>query len=235
MKSNRAQKSPAAGAGSSSAPLTRSARRRLREREHRLETILAAAGRLFAEEGYHRTGMERIADEAEVSVGTVYFYFKNKEDLLVQLLDRTGYELRNLLGAAFKNADGTLEGFKNAGKVFFEDFCPQHPEKIALIFRESAGQSEVVERHRKKIFAKLIDDLKAALKSVAANQGAFRSAMAIEVMAASILGMFERLAYQYLIWQDRRADLAAVGQDAVDFIVGGICNLLRRAHQDEET
>ncbi len=230
---NEKKKRPPSG-GFSTAPLTRSALRRQREREHRLETILTAAGTLFAEEGYHRTGMERIADEAEVSVGTVYFYFKNKEDLLVQLLDHTGYELRNLLGEAFQNADGTLEGFRNAGKVFFEDFCPRHPEKIALIFRVSAGQSEVVERHRKQIFAKLIDDLKAALESVSANLGAFRSDMAIDVMAASILGMFERLAYQYLIWQDRRADLAAVGQDAVDFIAGGIRNLLHAAPSDEE-
>ena len=220
--------------GRSAAPLTRSARRRLREREHRLETILKAAGTLFAEEGYHHTGMERIADEAEVSVGTVYFYFKNKEDLLVQLLDRTGYELRNLLGAAFRNADGTLEGFRNAGKVFFEDFCPRNPEKIALIFRESAGQSAVVEQHRKQIFAKLIDDLKAALVSVAANLGTSRSELAIDVMAASILGMFERLAYHYLIWQDRRDDLAAVGEEAVDFIAGGIRNLLRTDPADKE-
>ncbi|MDJ0804121.1 MAG: TetR/AcrR family transcriptional regulator [Desulfobacterales bacterium] len=220
--------------GKSETPLTRSARRRLREREHRLETILKAAGTLFAEEGYHRTGMERIADEAEVSVGTVYFYFKNKEDLLVQLLDRTGYELRNLLGDAFRHADGTLEGFRSAGKVFFEDFCPHNPEKIALIFRESAGQSAVVEAHRKRIFARLIEDLKAALASVAANLGAFHSDLAIEVMAASILGMFERLAYHYLIWQDRRGDLAAVGEDAVDFIVGGIRNLLHTEPADEE-
>ncbi len=216
------------------APLTRSAQRRQREREHRLKTILKAAGKLFAEEGYHRTGMERIADEAEVSVGTVYFYFKNKEDLLVQLLDRTGYELRNLLGDAFRNADGTLEGFRNAGRVFFEDFCPRNPEKIALIFRESAGQSAVVEQHRKQIFARLIDDLKAALGSVATNLGAFRSDLAIDVMAASILGMFERLAYHYLIWQDRRGDLAAVGEDAVDFIAGGIRSLLLTESEDEK-
>ena len=216
-------------------PLTRSALRRQREREHRLKTILKAAGTLFAEEGYHRTGMERIADEAEVSVGTVYFYFKNKEDLLVQLLDRTGYELRNLLGDAFRNADGTLEGFRNADRVFFEDFCPRNPEKIALIFRESAGQSAEVEAHRKQIFTKLIDDLKAALGSVSANTGAFRSDLAIDVMAASILGMFERLAYHYMIWQDRRDDLAAVGEDAVDFIVGGIRNLRHTKPEDEES
>ena len=67
-----------------------------------------------------------------------------------------------------------------------------------------------------------------------ANLGAFRSDLAIEVMAVSILGMFERLAYHYLIWQDRRSDLTAVGEAAVDFIAGGIRNLLHTDPVDEE-
>ena len=111
--------------------------------------------------------------------------------------------------------------------MFFEDFCPRHPDQIALIFRESAGQGEVVEAHRKKIFDKLTGDLMTALKSIADKLGPFRSPMAEEVMAASILGMFERLAYQYLIWQNRHADFDAVGRDAVAFILGGIRSLLR--------
>ncbi|MGD9331867.1 MAG: TetR/AcrR family transcriptional regulator [Desulfobacterales bacterium] len=226
MKPDHARKSHPTESKNTRTPLSRSALRRQRERAQRLETILAAAGTLFAREGYHRTGMERIADEAEVSVGTVYFYFKNKEDLLVKLLDETGYELRDLLGAAFNNADGTLAGIQDAGRAFFQDFCPRHPEKIALMFRESVGQSAVVEAHRKKIFDRLVDDLRIALQRVAAHLGPYRSATAEEVMAASILGMFERLAYQYLIWQDRRSDLHAVGQDAVAFIVGGIRNLM---------
>ena len=212
--------------GNEKAQPSRSSLRRQREREQRLQTILAAAGTLFAREGYHRTGMEWIADKAEVSVGTVYFYFKNKEDLLVKLLDQTGYELRNLLGTEFKNADGSLEGIQRAGMVFFEEFCPRYPEKIALIFRESAGQSAVVEEHRKLIFEKLTLDVQDALQQVARNHGGLVSESAAEVMATSILGMFERLAYHYIIWQDRPQDLGAVGRDAVAFIVGGIRNLL---------
>lgn len=212
--------------GKEKAQPSRSTLRRQREREQRLQTILAAAGTLFAREGYHRTGMEWIADKAEVSVGTVYFYFKNKEDLLVKLLDQTGYELRNLLGTEFKNADGSLEGIQRAGMVFFEEFCPRYPEKIALIFRESAGQSAVVEEHRKLIFEKLTHDVQDALLQVARNHGGLLSETTVEVMATSILGMFERLAYHYIIWQDRPEDLQAVGRDAVAFIVGGIRNLL---------
>ena len=55
--------------GKEKTPPSRSTLRRQREREQRLQTILAAAGTLFAREGYHRTGMEWIADKAEVSVG----------------------------------------------------------------------------------------------------------------------------------------------------------------------
>ena len=100
---------------SSKEKLSPSAIRRQREREHRYQTILTAAEALFAKEGYHKTSMEQIANASEVSVGAVYFYFKNKEDLIIQLLDEMGYVLRSTLGNAFKKYGATMEGFKAAG------------------------------------------------------------------------------------------------------------------------
>ncbi len=209
-------------------PLSRSAQRRQREREQRYQTILRAAETLFVREGYHQSGMERIADAAEVSVGTVYFYFKNKEDLLIQLLDEIGYQLRNLLGREFRKDDISLSGFERAGKVFFEEFCLKYPERVAIIYRESVGQSPLVEQHRKKIFDRLIADVRKALERLQANTGVvFQSPLSTEVMAVSIMGMYERLAYQYLIWEDRTADLKTIGADAVAFILGGVKSLCR--------
>ena len=60
--------------------LSKTALRRQREREQRYESILKSAELLFAREGYLQASMERIADSAEVSVGTLYFYFKNKKN-----------------------------------------------------------------------------------------------------------------------------------------------------------
>jgi AcrR family transcriptional regulator len=207
---------------------SRSELRRQREREQRVQTILAAAETLFARKGYHQAGMEEIADLSEVSVGTVYFYFKNKEDLIVHMLEKIGYQLRELLGKEFRNADGTLEGFQRAGIVFFEEFCSKHPRKVAIFFRESAGQSESLEKRRKKIFDKLIEDVQQALMRVRDNLGVtYQSRFSAEVMAVSIMGMYERIAYQYLIWDNRSKDLKTLGQDAVDFIIGGIRNLCK--------
>ncbi len=209
--------------------LSKSALRRQREREKRYQTIFKAAERLFAKQGYHKTSMEQIANRAEVSVGTVYFYFKNKEDLLVHLIDAIGYQLRNLLGSEFSKSDGSMDGISSAGNVFFDEFCTQNPERLAIFFRESAGQSEAVETQRKKIFNKLIEDVTDALLRLQEKEGVeFQSKLSAEIMAVSIMGMYERIAYHYLIWQDDRSkDINVIGQDAVAFIVGGIKNLMR--------
>ncbi len=209
--------------------LSKSALRREREREKRYQTIFKAAEKLFAKQGYHKTSMEQVADRAEVSVGTVYFYFKNKEDLLVHLIGDIGYQLRNLLGIEFTKSDGSIDGLSRAGIVFFDEFCTQYPERLAIFFRESAGQSEAVEIHRKKIFNKLIEDVQAALVRLQEKSGAqFQSSLSAEIMAVSIMGMYERIAYHYLIWQDNRSeDIKIIGRDAVAFITGGVKSLLK--------
>lgn len=202
---------------------SKSALRRQREREERLGIILDAAERFFAEEGYHKTSMEKIADEAEVSVGSLYLYFKNKEDLLIKLLDNIGFELREILGNAFSESGTGYDSLRRASTAFFDTFCRNFPNKIAIIFRESVGQSGAVEDHRRRIFEKLIDDLEGALEQLAKTENIeFRGAQSRRIMAASILGTYERLAYHFLIWSDHPERLATVSEDAADFIIGGI-------------
>jgi len=52
--------------------------------------ILAAASRVFARRGFHRTTVREVAREAGIADGTVYLYFANKEDLLLGLLGQFG-------------------------------------------------------------------------------------------------------------------------------------------------
>lgn len=206
--------------------LSRSALRRMREREQRYQTILKAAEAMFAREGYHKASMEKIADMAEVSVGAVYFYFKNKEDLLVHLLDEIGKRLRRILGEAFRKYGSDMEGFRQAGYSFFEEFCMKYPHEVAIVFRESVGQGSEVEAKRKEIFDKLTSDVKNALLMACKNQNVkLRSKSAAEVITVSILGIYERVAYHYMFWQDKNVDLKAIGRDAVEFLVGGVKNL----------
>ncbi|TNY37575.1 TetR/AcrR family transcriptional regulator [Thermomonospora catenispora] len=62
--------------------------RRLQDREEKREEILAVAQRLFIDDGYESTSMGRIAEHAGVTVNTIYWYFRDKDDLLIAVLDR---------------------------------------------------------------------------------------------------------------------------------------------------
>ncbi len=59
--------------------------RKRREREYRRRQITDAARKVFSNKGFTKTTMEDIAREAELSPGTLYLYFKNKDELYASL------------------------------------------------------------------------------------------------------------------------------------------------------
>jgi len=65
------------------------AERRQREKKLREEQIREAAIKVFHKKGFNGATIEDIANEAELSVGTIYLYFKNKEELYASLNHRT--------------------------------------------------------------------------------------------------------------------------------------------------
>lgn len=60
--------------------------RKERDRSIRRQDLMNAAERLFAERGFHNTSMEEIAKQGGYGTGTIYLYFKSKEELYHALL-----------------------------------------------------------------------------------------------------------------------------------------------------
>lgn len=93
--------------------------RREREKTYRRTTILESAERLFYEKGYEKTRMVEIADDCELSKGTLYLYFRSKEDVAQGVVERS-YDimiefLRNAADRAatgFEKLRAMLEAFR---------------------------------------------------------------------------------------------------------------------------
>lgn len=80
--------------------------RKEREFKARREEILKAATRIFAQKGYHGASMSEIAKEAEFSTGSLYNFFKNKEELYFTLLVEKIEGLETQVSVVFEsNAD----------------------------------------------------------------------------------------------------------------------------------
>lgn len=81
--------------------------RKERERERRRQQIIVAAKRVFSRKGFNKATMEDIASEAELSPGTLYLYFKNKDELYASLSLRILHYLH--LRLEHLNNDNTID------------------------------------------------------------------------------------------------------------------------------
>jgi AcrR family transcriptional regulator len=59
-------------------------RSREQDRENKREAVLRTAARIFNEHGYHGTSLELVAEELGITRPTVYYYFKNKDEILFE-------------------------------------------------------------------------------------------------------------------------------------------------------
>lgn len=106
----------------------RVSRRRARTREQ----ILDAAEAAFAPAGYSGVRMEEIAEAADVSVGSIYGHFGNKDGVYLALVERALEQFAAYLDAAFDPTYSPLEQAMAAGEVYLR-FHLQHPGSFRFL------------------------------------------------------------------------------------------------------
>lgn len=106
-------------------------------RAERRQAIIATAAALFAREGYADCEMERVASELGVAKGTLYLYFKSKEELFYACVDYGMRELQAAVQAGAQQSDKPFERISQAILAYLT-FFEQHPEQVELLMQERA-------------------------------------------------------------------------------------------------
>jgi len=157
----------------------------------RIPQILNAAMFAFAEKGFHQATMEDVANEAGLSKGTLYLYFKNKDDLI-----------HSVLQASLEEGFGELEQILQLDE-FVKPHLLKWLEALALKMETStiylsigyefyalAARDEQVRQTLQTYFAKYRALLHAVIKK-GVEQGEFIKSIDPQVVAIAIIAMFE--------------------------------------------
>jgi len=112
--------------------------RRERLRQELREDILAAARRLFVEEGFPSVSMRRIADECGCAAGTIYLHFKDKDAILTAICLETFAKLDRRMEAIQKDAGDPLDRLRRGGRAYAQ-FALDHPNHYVLTFGLAPG------------------------------------------------------------------------------------------------
>ncbi len=184
--------------------------------EDKRQTIRKAAISAIARMGYHDATTDVIAREANVAVGTLYNYFKSKEEILSHIFE---VECEKRLGYFHRvNADSSLDALEKVEEIlrFHFDEMAKNPEVAAILVREK--NLPLVCPHTgpgrfRGLSAVLIDILRAGIEA-----GTLRPHNP-EIIASCLMGGVEAVISGFV--------LNGSSQDGMEEASGEIVRLLR--------
>jgi AcrR family transcriptional regulator len=123
------------------------AERRKREKGLRSAQIQDAARKLFAKKGFHSTTMQGIAREAELSIGTIYFYFKTKEEIYASINLKTLESCDRGLGDLLRRGELSPEAkLQDAWELLHKVFCASPLSMRAFAHGQLQGSIQNISR-----------------------------------------------------------------------------------------
>lgn len=166
--------------------------------------ILKAGARIVLEKGFYDTGLAEVLEAARVPKGSFYFYFKNKEDFGLQLIDTFADALRTARENVFQDEGLTClerirEMFRLQTELFrkhgFKGGCP-----IGNLSQEMGDRSPQFRKKLKQVFAELKKELASQL-SLAQEKGEMNPSMEPEEAADFILSSWQGALMQMKVAQ----------------------------------
>ncbi len=125
--------------------------RKEKERLFRRGAILDAAVGIFAKKGYRDTTLDEIAITAEFGKGTIYNYFKSKEDIYSAIIDDVSANLYDIIRHADSETKSSKDFFEMHAKLLFQ-YCVGNRDAFIIYVREIAHfTTDIFITDRKKI------------------------------------------------------------------------------------
>jgi AcrR family transcriptional regulator len=174
------------------------------------ETVLATAYRLFCKKGYYNTTTNEIAREAGVPIGSLYAYFKDKDTLFLEILERYHEEFVKSNEVLYRMIDVYLSDMKTWLRKLIENLVEIHErsrdlnrEKMILCFY-NPDVAEFTRRQREESMLSVLDNLR-RMKIEKRDLEA-----AALVVYDTVSAVVDRIAFgDYAIGRDRIIDACA--------------------------
>ena len=160
------------------------------------ERILGAAERIFARHGFFAAKVSDVAKDAGVADGTIYLYFKSKDDLLISLFERRMQQLNEALRVAIagKPPRDQLRAFIRTYLQLVHDE-PAATEVLTIELRQSSKFMKEYENPWFAAFLRMLGGVIAA----AQEAGELDTSIPAHMAARMIFGVLDELALAWIL------------------------------------
>ncbi|WP_416151431.1 TetR/AcrR family transcriptional regulator [Salipaludibacillus sp. HK11] len=190
-----------------------------KKRGQKYEQIIDAAVKVIAENGYHNSQVSKIAKEAGVADGTIYLYFKNKEDILISLFEEKMGNFVEIIKDKLTDERSTERKLLILIEMHFKQLEMDHD--LAIVTQLELRQSNISLRHKVnevlKGYLSLIDSvLKEGIET-----GIFAEDLDLRMARQIIFGAIDEVVTNWVM-KDHRYELAPLAESIHRMLFKGL-------------
>lgn len=189
-------------------------------RADKARRILDAAVEVFAEKGFFNATVAEVARRAGVADGTIYLYFKGKDDLLIRLFEEImaaiNRELREAVRTGGTSTDKLREVARAQAELVLDN--PALAEVICVELRQSAKFMKEYDNPGFRTYLTLLTEI----IGQGQRDGELRRTIPAHVAARTFFGALDELHLSWCLAKKRRFDLPATSREVTETFVRGL-------------
>src|SRR5215468_9541946 len=160
-------------------------------------SILRAATHVFARNGYFNSKVADIARAADVADGTVYLYFKSKEEILHSIFDQNIADAINAARRLIQNVPDPREKLRHIASLHLERLGADRD--LAIVFQvELRGSTKFMEEFSAAGFAEYLALIRATFEE-GQRAGVFRADLNANIVAKILFGALDEMATNWIL------------------------------------
>lgn len=183
------------------------------------EAILRAAIEVFAEKGFFNSKVADVARAAGIADGTVYLYFKSKDEILHSIFDRA---MEQFIGEAKKELEplsDPVEKLQRIAEIHLERLGDDRA--LAVVFQvELRGSTKFMQEFSAAGFAEYLDVIRQTIREGQAK-GVFRDDIRAVIAAKILYGSLDEMVTNWIL-SDKRYPLMPLAYEVMKIFLGGM-------------
>lgn len=196
------------------------ARVNAKKRAKKKESIIEAAVTVFAEKGFFNAKVNDVARQAGVADGTIYLYFKNKDDLLISLFESKMDLILKRFQDTLKNFQDPIEKLKSFIKLYFS--LIQEDKQLAEVFQVELRQSsKFLKDYKNQKFSEYLN-LIASTVQEGIDSGFFRPDLNVHIIKLIIFGAIDEVARQWILGAETKYSLDQAAEEVSHIFVNSL-------------
>lgn len=184
------------------------------------QKIIQAATRVFARKGFYNSKVADVAKEAQVADGTIYLYFKNKDDLLISIFEESMDTFTSAVRQSMENASDPVEKLKRFITLHL-DLVRQHQDTSQVLQVELRQSSKFMKEYAGNKFREYLSIISEILKEGKAK-GIFRESLNPFIVKRAIFGAIDEMALEWVLMKKKRYTTEEAANQLVDLFISGL-------------